>query len=119
MKNLLTEMERLVHRWKFYDEPPTRETLEEFLVTMGEVDESLHDECISDDQCDARVSEATCEFEEEIDKLKGELSDAKADISVYSERLKKGLVSARLAEDFIFTPEDARAQFRCVHGGAP
>ncbi len=53
-----------------------------------------------------------------IERLETELSDAKADISVYRGRIERGVVSAKLADLFIFTPEDARAHFKCIPGGA-
>ena len=124
MTELVSQIRRLHDRWKYYQEAPTLESLAELLQDAEDLEWNPHDECRTDDDLDhaRREAERECEdkikeLEERIDELEGEVSDLRADAHVYAERLKKGDVAARLAENFIFTPEDARAQFRCVRGG--
>lgn len=117
MDELLSTIRRLHDRWKYYDEKPTLEGISELLIQAEELEGNLHDECRTDDDLDHVRRETEGEFEDKIDDLEGKISDLEADIHVYKERLKKGDVAARLAEDFIFSPEEARAQFRCVADG--
>lgn len=118
MDELLSAIRRLHDRWKYYDEPATLEGMAELLEAAEELEWGLHDECKTDDDLDECRREVEGEFEDKISELEDKISDLEADAAVYAERIKKGDVAARLAEDFIFTPEEARAQFQCVRGGS-
>ncbi len=76
--------------------------------------EDQHDECFTQDQLDQNTEDRTEFLKERIDELETKVSDLEADVNVYNERLARGVDHAIRCEDFIFTPEDARATFRIV-----
>lgn len=141
---LVSELSRRLERLTLYGDALDRselvEWLEELRQTADRMEES-HDECYSldyieqnyysiddfnavKDECEKLRKELKSpspykqKLLDKIERLEGELSDARADLSVYKSRLEKGATHAQLAEHFIFSPEEARAHFRCIRGGA-
>lgn len=100
----------------------------------------LHEECFSSEQVEDMIHEETRDLKTKLEKvtkrrkgytdekhalldriedLETKLSDAKADIAVYRDRHAKGPAIAQLAEDFeAFTPEEVRATWKIISGGA-
>jgi predicted nucleic acid-binding Zn-ribbon protein len=95
---------------KYYQDTISLEYIEELLKDMEFECDHAHDDCYSAECVTDMIDERTAEEREEIRKLEDKISDLEADMAVY----KKRKVSKKLADNFMFSPEEARKQFRLV-----
>lgn len=101
----LDELKRIEHRWRFYNEPPSLESIAEIAVDLESDLDSIHSDC-------RHVDEPCYECQEKqdlIEDLEAEIANLKAQVEAKTTRRGRNPKAQ--------TPSDARSTFKLIEGG--